>query len=105
MTRSGGLTFMEAKRPWRTERILSSCEGSWFNSVNDVVVGRDGGVWFTDPDYGTEQDFRPRPRLPCLVFRYVGLSVCVVSGGGGWCCVDTGGWGGGRFLRREVVGL
>ena len=39
------------------------------NSPNDVVVKRDGTIWFTDPSYGYLQGFRPepaarRPRLP-----------------------------------------
>ena len=30
------------------------------NSPNDVVVKRDGTIWFTDPSYGFLQGFRPR---------------------------------------------
>jgi gluconolactonase len=41
-----------------------------FNSPNDVVVKRDGTVWFTDPSYGWLQGFRPRPLLRDAVWRY-----------------------------------
>jgi gluconolactonase len=41
-----------------------------FNSPNDVVVKRDGTIWFTDPSYGWLQGFRPRPLLPDAVWRY-----------------------------------
>ena len=41
-----------------------------FNSPNDVVVKRDGTMWFTDPSYGWLQGFRPRPLLRDAVWRY-----------------------------------
>jgi gluconolactonase len=41
-----------------------------FNSPNDVVVKRDGTIWFTDPSYGWLQGFRPRPLLCDAVWRY-----------------------------------
>ncbi|MBA3287419.1 MAG: SMP-30/gluconolactonase/LRE family protein, partial [Acidimicrobiia bacterium] len=41
-----------------------------FNSPNDVVVAADGAIWFTDPEYGHLQGFRPRPELPALVHRW-----------------------------------
>jgi gluconolactonase len=41
-----------------------------FNSPNDVVVKRDGTIWFTDPSYGWLQGFRPRPLLKDAVWRY-----------------------------------
>jgi gluconolactonase len=37
--------------------IASHYQGKRLNSPNDVVVTRDGSIWFTDPPYGiTEQD-------------------------------------------------
>jgi gluconolactonase len=33
--------------------LADSFEGKQLNSPNDVVVHQDGGVWFTDPPYGT----------------------------------------------------
>lgn len=32
-------------------------EGKRLNSPNDVVVRRDGSVWFTDPNYGIRDDY------------------------------------------------
>ena len=31
-----------------------------FNSPNDVIVGSDGAVWFTDPTYGIDSDYEGR---------------------------------------------
>ncbi|KAK2623528.1 hypothetical protein QTJ16_007082 [Diplocarpon rosae] len=50
--------------------MVTNFYGRDFNSVNDVVVAKDGAIWFTDPCYGHEQDFRQRPKLPCMVYRY-----------------------------------
>jgi gluconolactonase len=48
-------------------------DGAPLNSPNDVVVGRDGAVWFTDPDYGrTIKPFggvRPVPQPVNGVYR------------------------------------
>jgi gluconolactonase len=39
----------------RTKRLLSErFEGRRFNSPNDLAVGPDGAIWFTDPPYGLE---------------------------------------------------
>jgi gluconolactonase len=40
------------------------------SSPNDVVVKRDGTIWFTDPIYGYLQGFRPQPALGDRVYRY-----------------------------------
>jgi gluconolactonase len=45
-----------------------------FNSPNDVVVHTDGSIWFTDPIYGSEQGFRPKPQLRSHVYRFDPLS-------------------------------
>lgn len=57
--------------------VLISLADQWdsepLNSPNDVVVGRDGAVWFTDPDYGcTVKPFggvRPVPQAVNGVYR------------------------------------
>ena len=56
--------------PYATTPLLTNFHGRWFNSVNDVIVHSDGSIWFTDPDYGFEQNIRPRPQLPNQVYRY-----------------------------------
>lgn len=66
----GGLVYMESKPPYRSEILISGFHHRTFNSVNDVVVHSDGSIWFTDPIYGFEQGFRPKPQLPNQVYRY-----------------------------------
>ena len=41
-----------------------------FNSLNDIVQASDGSIWFTDPQYGYEQGFRPPPESGNWVWRY-----------------------------------
>jgi gluconolactonase len=41
-----------------TETIVGGACGVPLNSPNDVVVARDGAIWFTDPSYGFLQGFR-----------------------------------------------
>lgn len=57
--------------------LITNFHGRDFNSLNDVVVTRDGAIWFTDPSYGHEQDFRPRPKLPSQVYRFVPETGCI----------------------------
>src|SRR5258706_8043862 len=40
--------------------VAERFEGKRFNAPNDIVVRRDGHVWFTDPAFGNHQD----PREP-----------------------------------------
>jgi gluconolactonase len=65
------------------ETIVDSWAGQPLNSPNDVVVARDGGVWFTDPSYGYRQGFRPRPALEDRVYRFdpAARELAVVAGG------------------------
>jgi gluconolactonase len=58
----------------RREVLASHFEGKELNSPNDIVVARDGAVWFTDPTYGRmpvygverecQLDFRGVYRIP-----------------------------------------
>jgi gluconolactonase len=50
--------------------VVDSYGGLPLNSPNDVVVARDGAIWFTDPSYGYLQGFRPPPQLPDAVYRF-----------------------------------
>lgn len=36
--------------------VADRFDGRRLNSPNDVVVDRDGGIWFTDPTYGIDSD-------------------------------------------------
>ncbi len=63
--RQGRLVTCEhlARRVTRTEHdgsvtvVAERWKGKRLNSPNDVVVASDGGVWFTDPDYGIRIDY------------------------------------------------
>jgi gluconolactonase len=63
--REGRLVSCEhlARRVTRTEFdgsitvLADRFEGKRLNSPNDVVVKRDGSIWFTDPDYGIMTDY------------------------------------------------
>jgi gluconolactonase len=50
--------------------LASAYEGKELNSPNDVVVKRDGGIYFTDPAYG-RMEYYGVPRAPQLGFRGV----------------------------------
>jgi gluconolactonase len=69
-TLPSGLYVMLARPPYTVSLLISDFHGRPFNSVNDVVVHGDGSIWFTDPPYGYEQGYRPRPSLPSQVYRY-----------------------------------
>lgn len=46
----------------RREVLCSHYQGRELNSPNDIVVGNDGSIWFTDPTYGRKEHFGvPRP--------------------------------------------
>ncbi|MBN9239185.1 MAG: SMP-30/gluconolactonase/LRE family protein [Leifsonia sp.] len=55
--------------------VVDRWAGGRFNSPNDVVVARDGAIWFTDPPYGLhESGAEGHPGSQdydgCYVFRY-----------------------------------
>jgi gluconolactonase len=52
------------------DTVVDSWNGVPLNSPNDVVVARDGTIWFTDPSYGYLQGFRPEPQTGDHVYRY-----------------------------------
>lgn len=65
-----GIVSLVATPPYRTRNIVSAFKNIPFNSPNDVIVGLDGGIWFTDPSYGAAQGVRPAARLPNQVYRF-----------------------------------
>lgn len=66
---TGGIYLLPRSAPPRA--MITNFHGRTFNSPNDIVVSRkDGAIWFTDPCYGYEQDFRPKPQLPNHVYRF-----------------------------------
>ncbi|GAB0138493.1 hypothetical protein EsDP_00006728 [Epichloe bromicola] len=70
MNMSSGISLMESKPPYKSEFLLTSYLNRTFTSPNDLVAHTDGSIWFTDPIYGFEQGFRPKPRLPSQVYRF-----------------------------------
>lgn len=69
-TAPSGLFKMSKSPPHQVEEVLTSFFGRPFNSLNDVVIHQDGSIWFTDPIYGFEQGYRPKPQLPNQVYRF-----------------------------------
>ncbi|NDL60534.1 SMP-30/gluconolactonase/LRE family protein [Phytoactinopolyspora mesophila] len=72
---SHGNRRVERETGRTVEVLVDSWEGHRLNSPNDVVVARDGTVWFTDPPYGIQPS--GREGYPgemeyggCYVFRY-----------------------------------
>jgi gluconolactonase len=69
----------DTRRVTRTEHdgtitvLMSHYQGKPLNSPNDVVVARDGAIWFTDPGYGISGNYESsaqRPfELPTNVYR------------------------------------
>jgi gluconolactonase len=81
--RTGRLVTCEqgGRRVTRTEYdgtitvLAEGWQGKRLNSPNDVVVTRDGSVWFTDPDYGIRSDYeghRAAAELPTDLYRLDG---------------------------------
>jgi gluconolactonase len=66
--------FDAAGSPLADEVVVDRYQGRRLNSPNDVVVKRDGTVWFTDPPYGILSDregHRADSELgDCYVFRF-----------------------------------
>jgi gluconolactonase len=54
----------------KTETVVDQWRGLRFNSPNDVVVKSDRTVWFTDPNYGEIQGFKPKPEVGAFVYRH-----------------------------------
>ncbi|MGA9442321.1 MAG: SMP-30/gluconolactonase/LRE family protein [Methyloceanibacter sp.] len=52
------------------ETVVDQWRGLPLNSPNDVVVKSDGTVWFTDPNYGELQGFKPSAKLGAFVYRH-----------------------------------
>jgi gluconolactonase len=65
---TGGIYHMPRGAP--AKPLVTNWHGRDFNSPNDVIVASDGAIWFTDPCYANEQDFRRMPELPNQVYRF-----------------------------------
>src|SRR5215207_8803526 len=67
------------RRTGAIETLVDGAGGLPLNSPNDVVVTRDGAIWFTDPSYGHLQGFRPPPQLADAIYRLADGVLEVVS--------------------------
>jgi gluconolactonase len=67
-TQPAAITAVDPRSGAR-EVLIDHWHGLPLNSPNDVLVSRDGSIWFTDPSYGHRQGFRPRPVLGDRVYR------------------------------------
>ena len=76
-TRPAAITLVD-RSTGATETLVDGWRGRPLNSPNDVVVRRDGTIWFTDPSYGHLQGFRPAPALGDRVYRYGGEEFLII---------------------------
>ena len=53
----GGRRVVRTEHDGRLTAIADNYKGKRLNSPNDVVVGSDGTIWFTDPPYGILSDY------------------------------------------------
>jgi gluconolactonase len=60
LSRSVTRTYLDGS----TVTICDSFEGKRLNSPNDVIVARDGAIWFSDPTYGILSDLEGRRADP-----------------------------------------
>jgi gluconolactonase len=96
----GSTTSTEGRRVTRTEHdgritvLAEQFEGKRFNSPNDLVVKRDGSIWFTDPPFQTANNYeghKIQPELPDAVYRIDGETLQVtrvidkIAGPNGLC--------------------
>lgn len=64
--------------------LVDRYQGKRLNSPNDVVVKRDGTIWFSDPPYGISTDYeggKHESELPANLYRFDprDASLCVVA--------------------------
>jgi len=84
---SHGRRAIERESPDGAQILVQRWAGGRFNSPNDLVVARDGSIWFSDPPYGIHESGREgHPGRPeyggCYVFHFdeaVGEAVPVVT--------------------------
>jgi gluconolactonase len=70
LSEPAALVYMESKRPHKTYALLTNFNGVSLNSPHSCIAHPDGSLWFTDPHIAHKPSFRPRPKLPPLVYRF-----------------------------------
>ncbi|WP_458778708.1 SMP-30/gluconolactonase/LRE family protein [Arthrobacter sp. D3-16] len=76
---SHGRRRVERDRGGAVTGVVDSFQGCRLNSPNDVVIGRDSSIWFTDPPYGilpgTKEGHEGEQEYGgCYVFRFEPIS-------------------------------
>jgi gluconolactonase len=71
----GARAMLRTEHDGTVTTLIDRFEGRRFNSPNDVVVARDGSIWFTDPPYGilsNKEGYKADSEQPgCYVYRLV----------------------------------
>ena len=71
---SHGLRHIERDIDGVVTTVIGKYDGVRFNSPNDIVVSRDGIIWFTDPPYGIIVEIEGHPGVKeyedCFVFAF-----------------------------------
>ena len=62
----------------KREVVVDEYQGKPFNSPNKVIESSAGWIYFSDPDYGHNQGFKPTPLLPMAVYAHNSLSGATV---------------------------
>lgn len=88
ITCEGSTTHELGRRVTRTEHdgsitvLADNFEGKRFNSPNDIVVKRDGSIWFTDPPFQSGNEYeghKIQTELPHGVYRIDGESLKITQ--------------------------
>ena len=69
----GHRALLRTEHDGRVMPLVDSYQGKPLNTPNDVVVKRDGTIWFSDPLYGLVNDFEGGRRhsvQPAVVYRF-----------------------------------
>jgi gluconolactonase len=69
MDTPGGISRIRLSDGHR-EVLVDSFEGKRFSSPNKVIEASNGWIYFSDPDYGHNQGFKPAPELPMAVYAF-----------------------------------
>jgi len=72
----GGRRISRTDAAGKIAVVVDAFEGKKLNSPNDVVMTKDGAIWFTDPDYGLAG--RPKEQPGNYVYRFANGQLAAV---------------------------
>ena len=70
LSEPASLIYMDTKRPHRTQSLLTNFHGTPLNSPSHCVAHADGSIWFSDPHSSHVPSYRPKPKLPPMIYRF-----------------------------------